>query len=92
MVLDRIRKAVLDKNGDISIVSEALKKKFIQFSTVDIYDLYMFRLKTFEVFNCDDVDFPKLTSISIGDNLRKVSYRLILKNLDAKLLIQTINF
>jgi hypothetical protein len=91
-VLDRIRKAVLSKNGDISIISEALSKKNIQFPTVTIYDFYMFRLKTFEIFDCDDVDFPKLTSVSIGDNLRKVSYRLVLKNLDDKLLIQTINF
>jgi len=91
-VLNRIRKYVLDKNGDISIISEALNKKNIQFSTVDIYDSHMFRLKTFEVFNCDDLDFPKLTSTSIGDSLRKVSYRLILKDLDDKLLIQTINF
>jgi len=92
MVLDRIRKTVLDKNGDITIVSEALMKKNIQFSSVDIYDSYMFRLKTFEVFNCDDVDFPKLTSTSIGGNLRKVSYRLILNDLDDKLLIETVNF
>ena len=91
-VLNRIRKKVLDVNGDISILSEALIKKNIQFSTVGIYDSYMFRLKTFEVFNCDDADFPKLTSTNIGDNLRKISYRLILKDLDNKLLIQTINF
>jgi hypothetical protein len=91
-VLNRIRKYVLHENGDISIISAALLKKNIQFSTVDIYDSYMFRLKTFEVFNCDDADFPKLTSTNIGDNLRKVSYRLILKDLDNKLLIQTINF
>jgi hypothetical protein len=91
-VLNRIRKYVLHENGDISIISAALLKKNIQFSTVDIYDSYMFRLKTFEVFKCDDADFPKLTSTNIGDNLRKVSYRLILKDLDNKLLIQTINF
>lgn len=91
-VLNRIRKYVLYKNGDISIISAALLKKNIQFSTVDLYDSYMFRLKTFEVFNCDDADFPKLTSTNIGDNLRKLSYRLILKDLDNKLLIQTINF
>ena len=91
-VLDRIRKAVLSKNGDISIVSEALSKKNTQFSAVTIYDSYMFRLKTFEIFDCDDVDFPKLTSADIGDNLRKVSYRLVLKNLDSKLLIQTLHF
>jgi hypothetical protein len=91
-VLNRIRKYVLHENGDISIISAALLKKNIQFSTVDIYDSYMFRLKTFEVFNCDDADFPKLTSTNIGDNLRKVSYRLILKDLDNKLLIKTINF
>jgi hypothetical protein len=91
-VLNRIRKYVLHENGDISIISAALLKKNIQFSTVDIYDSYMFRLKTFEVFNCDDADFPKLTSTNIGDNLRKVYYRLILKDLDNKLLIQTINF
>ena len=91
-VLNRIRKYVLHENGDISIISAALLKKNIQFSTVDIYDSYMFRLKTFEVFNCDDADFPKLTSTNIGDNLRKISYRLILKDLDNKLLIQTINF
>ena len=76
-VLNRIRKYVLHENGDISIISAALLKKNIQFSTVDIYDSYMFRLKTFEVFNCDDADFPKLTSTNIGDNLRKVYYRLI---------------
>ena len=92
LVLDRIRKSVLDKNGDISIVSESLQKKNIQFSTIDIYDLYMFKLKTFEVYNCDDIDFPKLTSTNIGGNLRKVSYKLILKDLNNKLLIQTINF
>lgn len=91
-VLNRIRKYVLHNNGDISIVSEALSKKNIQFSAVTIYDSYMFRLKTFEIFDCDDVDFPKLTSVSIGDNLRKVSYRLVLKNLDSKLLIQTLHF
>jgi|TARA_B110000240_G_scaffold33523_1_gene36298 hypothetical protein len=91
-VLNRIRKYVLHENGDISIISAALLKKNIQFSTVDLYDSYMFRLKTFEVFNCDDADFPKLTSTNIGDNLRKVSYRLILKDLDNKLLIKTINF
>tara|TARA_B110000208_G_scaffold190354_1_gene254043 strand:- start:2022 stop:2987 length:966 start_codon:yes stop_codon:yes gene_type:complete len=91
-VLNRIRKYVLHENGDISIISAALLKKNIQFSTVDLYDSYMFRLKTFEVFNCDDADFPKLTSTNIGDNLRKISYRLILKDLDNKLLIQTINF
>jgi hypothetical protein len=91
-VLNRIRKHVIHNNGDISIISAALIKKNIQFSTVDIYDLYMFRLKTFEVFNCDDLNFPKLTSTNIGGNLRKVSYRLILKDLENKLLIQTINF
>ena len=91
-VLDRIRKAVLNENGDISIVSEALKKKNIQFSTMNIYDSYMYRLKTFEIFNCDDIDFPKLTSDSIGNNMRKLNYRIILKNLDDKLLIKTINF
>ena len=91
-VLNRIRKYVLHENGNISVISAALLKKNIQFSTVDLYDSYMFRLKTFEVFNCDDADFPKLTSTNIGDNLRKVSYRLILKDLDNKLLIQTINF
>lgn len=91
-VLNRIRKYVLHENGDISIISAALLKKNIQFSTVDLYDSYMFRLKTFEVFNCDDADFPKLTSTNIGDNLRKISYRLILKDLDNKLLIKTINF
>ena len=91
-VLDRLRNKVLDLNGNISIISEALNKKNIQFSTVNIYDSYMFRLKTFDVFNADDVNFPKVTSTSIGDNLRKVSYRLILETLDNKLLIQTIKF
>jgi hypothetical protein len=91
-ILDRIRKKVLDKNGDVSIVSEALNKKNILFSTIEIYDSYMFRLKTFEFFNCDDIDFPKLTSTGIGASLRKVSYRLILKDLDDKLLIKYIYF
>lgn len=91
-VIDRIRKKVLDENGDISIISEALSEKNIQFATVSIYDSYMFRLKCFEIFNCDQKDFPKLTSDIIGDHLRKVSYRLVLKTLDDKLLIQTINF
>lgn len=91
-ILDRIRKEVLDKNGDISIISDALIKKNVQFSTVNLYDSYMFKLKSFDFFDCNDVDFPKLTSTSIGESLRKVSYRLVLKNIDDKLLIQTINF
>ena len=91
-VLDRIRKYVLNENGDISIISEALHKKNIQFSTVDVYDSYTFRLKTLDTYNCDDDNFPKLDSTTIGDNLRKVSYRLILKNLANELLIQTKKF
>jgi hypothetical protein len=92
MVLNRIRKTVLDKNGDILIVSDALKNKNIQFSNLEIYNSYMFRLKNFEVFDCDNADFPKLTSTTIGDNLRKVSYRLIIRDIDKKLLINTIEF
>ena len=91
-VLNRIRELVLRNNGDISIIIDALNKKNIEFSTVDVYDSYMFRLNSYEFFNCNDSNFPKLTSKSIGKNLRKVSYRLVLKKLDDKLLIKTINF
>lgn len=91
-ILARIRKDVLDKNGDISIVSEALIKKNIQFSTVNLYDSYKFKLKYFEFFDCNDKNFPKLTSTGIGENIRRVSYRLILKSLEDNLLIKTINF
>jgi hypothetical protein len=90
-ILDRIREKTLKAGGSISIISDALGEKKLNFSNVAAYDYLQFRPECIEVFDCDNKAFPKLISSELDHAVHGVTYKLALTSIKPDLLMNTID-
>lgn len=90
-ILDRIREVTLTAGGRISIISDALAEKKLNFSNVVAYDNLQFRPEFIDVFDCEDKAFPKLINSELNDAIQGVTYRLALTSIKPILLMHTID-
>ena len=89
-ILDRIREKALNEGGDISIISDALAEKKLNFTNVVAYDYLSFKAEIIEFYDCDHDDFPKLIRSELTEAIKGVEYKLSLSDIEERLKINTI--
>jgi hypothetical protein len=90
-ILDRIREKIINHGGLISILSDALAEKMLNFKNVEEYNSLQFIVSTIQVFDCDHSGFPKIVRDKLNDSIQGVSYRLALNSIDDNFLLKTID-
>jgi hypothetical protein len=87
-IITDIRKLIVDLNGDVSILFDALAQKSLFTSNLKEYDNYNFILKKHETYDCNiilkngDV-FPRLMNTQLPDFIKKVKYNINLQELNS---------
>jgi hypothetical protein len=81
-IIKEIKTLVADLNGDISILYDALKQKGLNSKNLLNYDIYKFMPKTILIYDAKVDDFPKLIKSKIPSEISKVSYNLIVNQLE----------
>jgi hypothetical protein len=89
-ILNRIREKTLEAGGMVSILIDALFEKKLTFVNVEDYDSYQFRPESIDIFDCDDVNFPRLIGYELHDAIQGVTYKISLTSIHASLKIKTI--
>ena len=89
-ILDRIRDKTLNAGGSVSIISDALAEKKLNFSNVADYDSLQFKTESIDVYDCDHDDFPKLISSELNNAIVGVDYKLALNAIDSRFIINSI--
>lgn len=82
LILNRIREKTLNAGGQVSIISDALAEKKLNFVNVEDYDSLQFRKDSIVFYDCDHADFPKLIDSELHEALQGVSYKLALTSVD----------
>lgn len=90
-ILDRIRDFTIKEGGSITIISNALAEKKLNFANVAAYDHLQFKPDSIEVYNCDHKDFPRLIKSELQDAIQGVTYKLALTSIKPSLLMNTID-
>lgn len=90
-ILNRIRDKTITEGGSITIISDALAEKKLNFTNVVAYGHLQFKPDTIEVYNCDHKDFPKLINSELEDAIQRVTYKLALTSIKPSLLMNTID-
>jgi hypothetical protein len=91
-ILDRIREKTLNAGGLISIISDALSEKKLDFINVDEYESYQFKAESIDVYDCDHIGFPKLMDSQLNEAIHGVTYKLALSEIDKSLITNLIQF
>jgi len=90
-ILDRIRDKTIVEGGSITIISDALAEKNLNFTNVAAYDHLQFNPDNIQVYNCDHTDFPRLISNKLDDAIQGVTYKLAITSIKPSLLVETID-
>jgi hypothetical protein len=92
---NEIRDLILELNGDLSILGDALAQKNLFPSNLKDYDDYTFQPVYMEVFDCDAVNeekrFPRIKKSELPEELKKVRYDMNLNSLNM-FIIEKIDF
>jgi hypothetical protein len=91
-ILNRIREKTLNLGGLVSIISDALSEKKLDFINVEEYESYQFIVETIDVYDCDHPGFPKLMNSQLNHAIHEVTYKLVLSEIDKSLEIELIQF
>lgn len=83
-IIDRIRDKAITEGGSITIISDALAEKKLNFANVVAYDHLQFKPDTIDVYDCGHKDFPKLIYSDLKNSIKDVKYKLILNSIDEK--------
>jgi hypothetical protein len=89
-IVNRIREKTIKAGGMVSILKDALAEKKLTFVNVEDYDNYQFRPELIDIYDCDNVNFPKLTSCELHDAIQGVSYKISLSSVDESLKVKKI--
>ena len=89
-ILDRIREKTINSGGLVSIISDALSEKKLTFVNAGDYDSYQFRPESIDIYDCDNVAFPRLTGSQLNDAIQGVTYKLSLTSIDESMKVKII--
>ncbi|MCL8007899.1 PD-(D/E)XK motif protein [Gelidibacter japonicus] len=85
MLFNEIRDLILQLNGDLSLLSDALAHKNLFPSNLTDYDEFKFNQIYMEVYDCDiknsDMSFPRIKKSELPPEIGKVRYDLNLNSL-----------
>jgi len=90
-ILDRIHEIILNAGGLVSIISNALAEKKLNFNNVADYDSLQFIPIKIEFYDCDHLDFPKLIDSHLNNAIQGVKYKLSITSIEEHLRINTID-
>ncbi len=86
IIFNKIRNIILELNGDLSILTDALSQKSLFPSNLKDYDDFKFKPKSLKVYDCtsviDNEGFPRIKDSDIPDQLKSVSYNINLHELE----------
>lgn len=82
LLLTDVKNMIVDKLGDFSIVLSALSQKNITSQNIYQYDNYKFEVIKEVVYDCMNIDFPKLTKTNTPQAVGSIQYTLYLSYLD----------
>lgn len=86
LIIDEVRKIIIDKGGDVIIFLESLSQLSLTFSNVNNYDHFLFELKAIITYDCDKViegnEFPKIVKSNLPKELSNIKYDINLSKLD----------
>jgi len=80
-LLKKIKKLVISKLGDFSIVLTALSQKNVTAQNIYQYDNFRFEVMEEIVYNCMHSDFPKLTKSNTPKAIGSIKYTLYINHL-----------
>ncbi|PLX70372.1 MAG: hypothetical protein C0602_06060 [Denitrovibrio sp.] len=80
-VLQNIKYSIQLNKGDFSIVLDALSKNGVTTTNATDYDNYRFEVIRATTYNCDDINFPKLTRSGIPEAVVNAKYSLMVDKL-----------
>ena len=90
---NEIRDLILELNGDLSILADALAQKNLFPSNLKDYDNYTFQPVCLEVYDCDAVNeekrFPRIKKSELPEELKKVRYDMNLSSLNEFIIEKT---
>jgi len=94
-IIIEIRERVLNLNGDISLLFDALAQKALFSSNLKDYDTYKFILKKHETYDCNliienEEIFPRITKSSLPNFITKLKYNINLQELNSFIVAQQI--
>lgn len=75
-ILEDIKKAVIERLGDFTIILTALSRKGLSPSNISDYDSYRLTPECIEVYNCMHPEFPKLSLSQLPHTIHSVKYSL----------------
>lgn len=81
-ILNRLRKIIIRLGGDISILSNAINEKRIDFLNANNYDDIQFKLESIRTYDCSHQNFPKIVNGDIPEALFNVRYKILISSLD----------
>ena len=81
-LVNEIRDELFNLGGDSSILINALGQKKLSISELNKYDDFKFTLKSHIVYNCMDIDFPKIIRSKTNDAISRVKYSINLASED----------
>lgn len=83
---NEIRDLILELNGNLSLLSDALAQKNLFPSNLKDYDHFVFKPVSMEVYNCDDEEqeniFPRIKKSQIQSEINNIRYDLNLSTLN----------
>lgn len=94
-IVNKVKARIIDLNGDVSILFEALAQKNIFTHNLKEYNNYKFTLKKHETYSCNmilennDV-FPRIMNTLLPDFIKKVNYSINLQDLNGFIISQKI--
>ncbi|MDX6746829.1 PD-(D/E)XK motif protein [Polaribacter sp. PL03] len=94
-LVNKLKGHILDANGDVSILFEALAQKNLFTSNLKEYSNYKFTLKKHETYSCNMIlenneVFPRLMDTLLPDYIKKVKYNINLQELNSFIVAQKI--
>jgi hypothetical protein len=94
-IILEIRERILNLNGDVSLLFDALAQKALFSSNLKEYNNYKFTLKKHETYDCNMIlekeeVFPRLTKSRLPNYIKKVKYNINLQELNSFVVAQKI--
>jgi hypothetical protein len=94
-LVNKVKGRILDANGDVSILFEALAQKNLFTYNLKEYNNYKFTLKKHETYSCNMIlenneVFPRLMDTLLPNYIKKVKYNINMQELNSFIVAQKI--
>lgn len=80
-LLNQIKRLILEKFGDLSILVKGLSQLGLSFGILEQYEMYKFNVKEISSYDASNKDFPKLIRSILAEEIFNVKYDIRLTSI-----------